>query len=168
MAKKTAYMGMLTALAFVLSYLESLLPINLGVPGIKLGLANLVVIIALYTMNTKMAFTLSLVRILLTGFTFGNLSTMIYSLAGGMLSLGIMILVKRFPLFSVTGVSVLGGVFHNVGQIIAAALIAETGSLFYYLPVLIFSGTIAGTLIGILASILIRHLTKLGNREQSI
>ena len=159
MAKKTAYMGMLTALAFVLSYLESLIPINLGVPGIKLGLANLVVIIALYTMDTKMAFTLSLVRILLTGFTFGNLSTMIYSLAGGMLSLGIMIFVKRFPVFSVTGVSVLGGVFHNVGQIAAAALIAETGSLFYYLPVLIFSGTIAGTLIGILSSILIRHLT---------
>ena len=150
MAKKTAYMGMLTALAFVLSYLESLIPINLGVPGIKLGLANLVVIIALYTMDTKMAFTLSLVRILLTGFTFGNLSTMIYSLAGGMLSLGIMIFVKRFPVFSVTGVSVLGGVFHNVGQIAMAAFVVETRGLYYYLPPLLIAGVITGFLNGTL------------------
>ena len=86
MAKKAAYMGMLTALAFVFSYIESLLPINLGIPGVKLGLANLVVIVALYTMGVRAAFTLSLVRIVLAGFTFGSPASMIYSLAGGMAS----------------------------------------------------------------------------------
>lgn len=110
---------------------------------------------------------MSLVRILLTGFTFANLSMMIYSLAGGMLSLIIMILVKRSNLFSVTGVSVLGGVFHNLGQIIAAALVVETAGLLYYLPVLILSGTISGVLIGILSSILIQRLTKLINDMQN-
>lgn len=161
MAKKAAYMGMLTALAFVFSYIEFLLPINLGVPGIKLGLANLVVIVALYLMNVRAACTLSFVRILLTGLTFGNPASMIYSLAGGMLSLAIMIMAKKSDFFSVTGVSVLGGVFHNVGQIIVAILVVETKSLLFYLPVLILSGTIAGVLIGILASILIRHLNKM-------
>ncbi len=167
MAKKTAYMGMLTALALVFSYIEFLLPVNLGIPGIKLGLANLAVMVTLYIISARAAFTLSLVRILLTGFTFANLSMMIYSLAGGMLSLIIMILVKRSNLFSVTGVSVLGGVFHNLGQIIAAALVVETAGLLYYLPVLILSGTISGVLIGILSSILIQRLTKLINDMQN-
>ncbi len=160
MAKKTAYLGMLTALAFVFSYIESLLPIHLGVPGIKLGLANLVVIVALYTMGIKTACALSLVRIVLVGFTFGNPASMIYSLAGGILSLLVMILAKRFKAFSVTGVSVLGGVFHNLGQIAVAALAVETASLFYYLPMLVLSGTIAGIVIGVLASVLIQRLTK--------
>ncbi len=126
----------------------------------KLGLANLVVIIALYMMDARRAFTLSLVRILLSGLTFGNPASMIYSLAGGMLSLVIMIFAKKCKVFSVTGVSILGGVFHNVGQILVAAVVVETASLLYYLPVLVLSGTIAGVMIGILASILIRHLSK--------
>lgn len=167
MAKKTAYMGMLTALAFVFSYIESLLPINLGVPGIKLGLANLVIIVTLYTIGIKAACTLSLVRIVLTGFTFGNPVSMIYSLAGGILSLVIMILAKRSKTFSVTGVSVLGGVFHNFGQIMVAAVVVEMASLFYYLPVLILSGTIAGVAIGMLASILIQHLIKMIEQNES-
>lgn len=160
MAKRVAYMGMLTALAFVFSYIEFLLPINLGVPGIKLGLANLVVIIALYMMDARRAFTLSLVRILLTGLTFGNPASMIYSLAGGMLSLAIMILARKCKIFSVTGVSILGGVFHNVGQILVAAVVVETASLLYYLPVLVLSGTVAGVAIGILASVIIRRLSR--------
>ena len=167
MAKKTAYMGMLTALAFVFSYIESLLPINLGVPGIKLGLANLVIIVTLYTIGIKAACTLSLVRIVLTGFTFGNPVSMIYSLAGGLLSLVIMILAKRSKTFSVTGVSVLGGVFHNFGQIMVAAVVVEMASLFYYLPVLILSGTIAGVAIGMLASILIQRLIKMIEQNES-
>lgn len=165
MAKKTAYMGMLTALAFVFSYIEFLLPISLGVPGVKLGLANLVVIVCLYLAGVKAACTLSLVRIVLTGLTFGNPASMIYSLAGGALSLFVMILARRWKCFSVTGVSVLGGVFHNVGQILAAIAVVETTSLLYYLPALILSGTIAGTLIGILASLLIRHLKKAVDAE---
>ncbi len=160
MTKRIAYLGVFTALAFVFSYIEFLLPLNFGVPGIKLGLANLVVIVALYMINVRAACLLSFVRILLMGLTFGNMASMIYSLAGGMLSLVIMILAKRGNVFSVTGVSVLGGVSHNVGQIIIAILVVETKSLLYYLPVLIISGTVTGALIGILASILIRHLNK--------
>lgn len=166
MAKRIAYMGMFTALAFVFSYIEFLLPINLGVPGIKLGLANLVVIVALYIVNVRAACTLSFVRIVLTGLTFGNMASMIYSLAGGILSLAVMILAKRWKIFSVTGVSVLGGVFHNVGQIMVAIVVLETTSLVYYLPVLVLSGTIAGTLIGILASVLIRRLNKVIKNDQ--
>lgn len=160
MAKKIAYLGMLTALAFVFSYIEFLLPLNFGVPGIKPGLANLVVIVALYMLNVRTACALSFVRILLTGLTFGNPASMIYSLVGGMLSLVVMILAKRCNLFSVTGVSVLGGVFHNIGQIVVAILVVETKSLLYYLPVLIISGTVTGALIGTLAAILIRYLNK--------
>ena len=161
MAKKTAYMGLLTALAFVFSYLESLLPVNLGIPGVKLGLANLVVIVTLYTMGVKEACTLSLVRIVLAGFTFGNPASMIYSLAGGAFSLLVMIGGQKTKLFSVTGVSVLGGVSHNVGQILVAVLVVENARLMYYLPVLILTGTAAGTVIGIVAAVLIKHLKDL-------
>ncbi len=110
---------------------------------------------------------MSLVRIVLTGFTFGNPVSMIYSLAGGILSLVIMILAKRSKTFSVTGVSVLGGVFHNFGQIMVAAVVVEMASLFYYLPVLILSGTIAGVAIGMLASILIQRLIKMIEQNES-
>ena len=151
-------MGMFTALAFVFSYLEFLIPINLGIPGVKLGLANLVTIVALYTMGIKEACTLSLVRIVLNGLTFGNPSAMLYSLAGGILSLLAMAAAQKFKLFSVTGVSVLGGVFHNLGQILAAALVVENAKLLYYFPVLVPSGTIAGTVIGILAAMVIKRL----------
>ena len=160
MAKKAAYMGMLTALAFVFSYIESLLPINLGIPGVKLGLANLVVIVALYTMGVRAAFTLSLVRIVLEGFTFGSPASMIYSLAGGMLSLAVMAVARKAQVFSATGVSVLGGVSHNVGQIFVAILVMENTSLAYYLPVLVLSGTAAGVLVGILAAVLVKRLKK--------
>ena len=138
MAKKAAYMGMLTALAFVFSYIESLLPINLGIPGVKLGLANLVVIVALYTMGVRAAFTLSLVRIVLAGFTFGSPASMIYSLAGGMLSLAVMAVARKAQVFSATGVSVLGGVSHNVGQIFVAILVMEyAGSAYFFRTVIL-------------------------------
>ena len=107
MAKKTALLGMLVALAFVLSYIETLIPINLGIPGAKLGLANLVVMVALYTLGTKEAFALSMVRILLTGLTFSSMAAMLYSFAGGLLSFAVMYLAKRSKLFSAAGVSVL-------------------------------------------------------------
>ena len=107
MAKKTALLGMLVALAFVLSYIETLIPVNLGIPGAKLGLANLVVMVALYTLGTKEAFALSMVRILLTGLTFSSMAAMLYSFAGGLLSFAVMYLAKRSKLFSAAGVSVL-------------------------------------------------------------
>lgn len=166
MTKKIAFTGMFTALAFVFSYIESLLPINLGIPGVKLGLANLVVIVALYLIGVKSACILSMVRIVLMGFTFGNPASMIYSLVGGVLSLFVMILAKKIKFFSVTGVSVLGGVFHNIGQILIAIVVVETASLLYYLPILILSGTLAGVVIGMLAAVLIRHLQKALDESQ--
>ncbi len=160
MNKRIAYYGLLVALAFIFSYIEFLIPINLGVPGIKLGLANLVVIISLYLFGIREAAAISFIRIVLTGFTFGNVAAMIYSLAGGVLSLIVMIIAKKTDKLSLMGVSVLGGVFHNVGQIAVAVVVLETGSLVYYLPILLISGTVAGTIIGIIAARVIIRLPK--------
>ena len=136
-AGKIALYGMMTALAFLLSYVETLIPINLGVPGVKLGLANLASIVSLYLLGAGAAAAIALVRIVLVGFTFGNLSMMLYSLAGAAVSLLLMVVFRRLDWFGVTGVSILGGAGHNIGQLIVAALVVENASLFYYLPVLL-------------------------------
>ena len=159
--KKIAYLGLLIALAFVFSYIEFLIPVNIGIPGAKLGLANLVIIVALYTLNEKDAFILSMIRIVLVGFTFANLASMLYSLAGGILSFLAMLLAKRTKKLSITGVSVIGGVFHNVGQIIMAIWVVKTTSLIYYLPVLMVSGIAAGVAIGILGAMVTKRMKKL-------
>lgn len=156
--KKIAYAGLLTALAFVCSYVETLLPVSIGIPGAKLGLANLVILTCLYAMGEKPALLLSFVRILLVGFTFGNLASMLYSVAGAFLSYLVMVLAKKSGKFSITGVSVLGGIFHNFGQILVAIWVLETGSLIYYFPVLLLTGTIAGTVIGILGGKMVKRL----------
>lgn len=148
--KKIAYTGLFVALAFVFSYVEFLMPISIGIPGVKLGLANLVVIAAIYTIGEKDALLLSVIRIVLVALTFGNFANLIYSIVGGLLSFGVMVLAKKTGHFSVIGVSTLGGVFHNVGQILVAMLLLETSKLIYYLPVLIIAGTVSGVLIGIL------------------
>ena len=157
-AGKIALYGMMTALAFLLSYVETLIPINLGVPGVKLGLANLASIVSLYLLGAGAAAAIALVRIVLVGFTFGNLSMMLYSLAGAAVSLLLMVLFRRLDWFGVTGVSILGGAGHNIGQLIVAALVVENASLFYYLPVLLAAGTAAGALIGLLGGILVNRL----------
>lgn len=149
-AGKVAFYGMFVALAFVFSYVEVLIPFSFGIPGIKLGLANIVVLTALYAMGVKEAFVISCVRIILVGFTFGNMSSLLYSLAGGLLSWLIMCICKKVKIFSVIGVSVAGGIAHNIGQIAVAAIVLQTISLSYYLPVLLIAGTITGLLIGIL------------------
>ena len=156
--KKIAYLGLLIALAFIFSYLETLIPIHIGVPGAKLGLANLVILTALYTLQERDAFILSIVRIILVGFTFSNLASMFYSLAGGFLSFFAMVLAKKTEKLSMMGVSVIGGIFHNIGQIIMAILVVKTSSLIYYLPVLIIFGMIAGILIGILGAIITKRI----------
>ena len=157
MAKKTALLGMLVALAFVLSYIETLIPVNLGIPGAKLGLANLVVMVALYTLGTKEAFALSMVRILLTGLTFSSMAAMLLSFA-------VMYLAKKSKLFSATGVSVLGGISHNAGQIFVAMWVLDTATLIYYLPVLAITGIASGTVIGLLAVMVIRRVSGMINR----
>ena len=127
-AGKIALYGMMTALAFLLSYVETLIPINLGVPGVKLGLANLASIVSLYLLGSGAAAAIALVRIVLVGFTFGNLSMMLYSLAGAAVSLLLMVVFRRLDWFGVTGVSILGGAGHNIGQLIVAALVVENAS----------------------------------------
>ncbi len=156
--RKIAGIGMMIALAFVLSYLESLIPLPLGIPGIKLGLSNLVVVCCLYRFSPRITLLVALVRIVLAGLTFGSLVSMLYSLAGGMLSLAGMYLLKRLGWFSVYGVSLAGGVLHNLGQILVACAILQTGLLAYYLPILIVSGTVAGLGIGSVSGLLIKRL----------
>ena len=158
-ARRTALYGMMTALAFLFSYLETLIPLNLGVPGVKLGLANLVSIVALYLLGARPAAAITLVRVVLSGLTFGSLS-MMYSLGGAAVSLTLMILLKRLDCFGVTGVSIAGGAGHNIGQLAVAAAVVENGALFYYLPVLLAAGTAAGAVIGLLGGLLIRRLPR--------
>lgn len=157
--KNIALGGMLVALAMIFSYVETVLPLNIGIQGVKLGLANLVIIVCLYLLNAKAAFMISMIRIVLVAFTFANLSTMMFSIAGGALSLLCMILAKKSRKFSMTGVSIIGGITHNIGQILLAILIVDTPGLLSYLPVLVIAGTVSGFLIGILAAILIEKLS---------
>ncbi len=157
---KIAYFGLFIALAFVLSYVEYLFPFNIGIPGAKVGLPNIVIVTALYTTGIVDAFILSMVRVVLVGITFGNISMMIYSLAGAILSIAAMLIGKKINMFSVTGVSVLGGVFHNIGQIIVAIFVLETKSLLYYLPFLVIIGTLSGVVIGIISSLVAGRVSK--------
>lgn len=146
---RIAFLGFFTSLAIIFGYIDSLLPVFGGVPGIKLGLANLAVLIVLYRYGLKEAAAVSVVRIFVVGFLFGNLFSIIYSLAGGICSLLMMYLVKTKFQFSIIGVSWVGGVFHNIGQLAAAMAIVESLSLAYYLPVLLVAGMITGICIGV-------------------
>ncbi|NLJ97245.1 MAG: Gx transporter family protein [Clostridiales bacterium] len=159
-SKKVASYGLFIALAFIFSYIEYLIPLPFTMPGIKLGLANLVIIIALYGIGIKEAFILSMVRILLVGFTFRDPSTLLFSFAGGILSWLLMAICKKSKLFSMVGVSIVGGIAHNIGQIIVAIYYVNNTSLLYYLPFLMISGVVSGTLIGILAALTIKRLNK--------
>ena len=161
MGKKAAYLGVFTALAMIFSYLESRIPLPIGIPGIKLGLANLLIVVALYKIGTREAFAISVVRIVLSGFIFANLFSIIYSLAGGILSFVVMYLLKKRGTFSVYGVSLAGGVFHNIGQMLIAMLIVETASVAYYAPVLMIAGVITGLIIGAAANEIIKRLKNL-------
>ena len=142
--KKLANMAMLVALAMIFSYVESLIPINFGVPGMKLGVANLVTVTGLYFLEIPEVLAVSVLRVLLTGFLFGNGMSIIYSLAGAVVSLLAMVLVKKMDGISIVGVSITGGVFHNIGQILVAMAVVENLKLIYYLPVLLVAGKGAG------------------------
>lgn len=161
MKSKVAYFGVFTALALIFSYVETLIPIQFGIPGVKLGLANLIIVIALYRMGLSEVYLLSIVRVLLSGFIFGNYFSIIYSLAGGLLSLTVMAFLRKRGDFSVIGVSIAGGVFHNVGQLIIASLIVETFSVMYYFPVLLIAGLVTGLLIGIVSDSMLKRLANL-------
>lgn len=156
--RMVALTGVFIALALVLSYLEGLIPVFAAVPGVKLGIANIVTMLAMYKLGVKPAIVISAGRIVLSGILFGNLYVIIYSLAGAALSMCIMIILKKVKLFSVVGVSVAGAVAHNAGQIIVAVFLMENVNIMYYLPVLIISGVVAGIVVGILMSYIIRNV----------
>lgn len=158
MAKRVAYTAILIALAMIFSYVEVLIPFHFGIPGIKLGLANLVVVIAIYILKPAQVMVISIARIVLVSFLFGNMSSMLYSLAGGILSFFVMLLLKKIKGFSMLGVSIAGGVSHNVGQLLLAAVVVENMSVFYYMPVLLVAGVITGMLIGVVAKRVSVHI----------
>lgn len=162
--KNVALFGMMVALAFTFSYLESLIPFNFGIPGVKLGLANLVVVVALYTMKPGEAFFIAVVRIFLAGLTFGNVYSLAYSLCGGILSFAVMALVRKTKL-SIIGVSMLGGICHNIGQIVVAAIVMETARIAYYLPVLLAAGLATGLLLGIVSKLIVDRVDKIKKRN---
>ena len=178
--KKLANMAMLVALAMIFSYVESLIPINFGVPGMKLGVANLVTVTGLYFLKTPEVLAVSVLRVLLTGFIFGNGMSIIYSLAGAVVSLLAMALVKKMDGISIVGVSITGGVFHNIGQILVAMSVVENLKLIYYLPVLLVAGTVTGFVIGIVAgkqncdrqdlyvTILVKQEVSMKNKEMKV
>ncbi len=147
--QKIALNGALAALAMILSYVEMQIPAFFAVPGVKLGLTNIVVLVALYVLGEKNAFFINVVRIVVVSMLFGNIMGFAFSIAGGMLSTLVMILLKKTSRFSVTGVSVAGGISHNVGQIIVAMILLNTKAIIWYLPILWISGIVSGAVIGL-------------------
>ena len=162
-AYQLAFSAVTVAVAMILSFVESRIPAFLPIPGIKIGLANMVTVFVLYRVGPARAAVVSFIRILLSALLFGSLPAMIYSFCGGALSLGIMALASRWKLFSPVGVSALGGVFHNIGQIFAAWILLGSSVVLFYLPALLISGTLSGVLIGVSAGILVRR-TDIGRK----
>lgn len=160
-ARRIAFLGLCVALSMILSYFESLIPPLVAVPGVKVGLPNLVMIFMLYKIGPKETVAVSLVRVVLVSILFGSVVSMIYSLVGATLSLAGMILLKKTGKFSTLTVSVVGGVLHNIGQVLTAMAIMETSQIIYYLPVLLISGTIAGVVIGLTASLIVKRMERI-------
>lgn len=158
--KKVAFLGLFISLAMILSYVESQIPALVAVPGVKVGLPNIVMVLLLYKIGAKETVTVSIIRIILISLLFGNVQTMTFSIAGAVLSLLGMILLKKTDWFSCVTVSIVGGILHNVGQIIAACFWTGTAEIAYYLPPLLISGILAGAVIGIVAGILVKRLEK--------
>lgn len=159
-AKTIATAAILASLALIFSYVEFLIPISIGIPGIKPGLANIVIVVALYKLGARTALMVNITRILLAAALFGSVFSALYSLAGGLVSFAAMAALKRTNLFSTAGVSMAGGVFHNMGQLLIAASLVETFQIFYYFPLLLISGLLTGVLNGVIASLILRALNK--------
>ena len=158
--KKLVTLSSLIAIAMILSYVESLIPVFIPIPGVKLGLSTIASVFALYTLGAPAAIAVALVRVSLSSALFGSITSFLYSLSGALLSLAAMCLLHRVKCLSPIGVSTVGGVCHNIGQIAMAALIMGSGAIFLYLPVLLISGTVSGVVIGIVGGILSKRLEK--------
>lgn len=160
MKNKVAYLGLFLSLALICSYVEAIIPFSFGIPGVKLGLTNIVVVLMLYSVGTKEALIVSYARIILSGFMFGSGFSILYSLVGGTLSFIVMYLLKKTKKLGVTSVSVAGGLSHNIGQLLVAAIVVENLYIFYYIPVLVIAGSITGLIIGIVSNEVILRLGK--------
>ena len=167
MQSDVALYGMLASVALVMGYIESLIPIPYPVYGMKIGLANIVIVWVLYAMDIKAAATISFIRVILAGFLFGNLYSIIFSLAGAALSMVMMWLLKKTNKFSIIGVSIAGGVCHNLGQIVVAAIVLENIKIVTIYPYLMISGVVSGILIGILGGILFKKIKILQKNVRS-
>lgn len=150
----------MSSLALIFSYVEAIIPFNAGIPGVKLGIANIVTVIALYKLSIKHAAIVSFIRIMVAGFLFSGLFGAIYSLAGATVSLIGMIFLKKTGRFSIAGVSMAGGVLHNLGQLLVASFLIKDLRIFFYFPILLFSGLASGIAIGIAATLIMRVLPK--------
>lgn len=162
---KVAFLGIFTALAMILSYIESQIPTFVAIPGIKLGLPNIAIIVVLYCIGFKEATFINLVRVILVSLLFSSTLTMAYGLAGATLSLIVMGLLKKSNFFSPIVVSVAGAISHNIGQIIVAIFVTQTSQLMYYLPILLFTGTISGVIIGLIGAQVVKKTEKIMNKE---
>ena len=158
--KRLTTLALLVAVAMMLSYIEAQIPISVSVPGVKLGLSNIATLFALYILGASEAALVSVVRVVLSSLIFANPIMMIYSLSGAALALIFMILMKRLGVFSMLGVSVVGGVMHNAGQIIAAVILMKDSGIVYYLIPLVISGTVAGVAVGAVAALLVKKIGK--------
>lgn len=159
-AQVVSRVALMASLALIFSYIEAIIPYNPGIPGIKLGIANIVTIIALYKFGWKDAAAVSVIRIIVAGLLFNGLFGALYSLAGALVSFLGMLLLKKTDRFSITGVSMAGGVLHNLGQLLVAAALIEDIRIFFYFPVLLFSGMASGIAIGIAAELILRVLKR--------
>lgn len=158
MKNKTAFLGLLLSFALILSYIETLIPLPIGIPGIKLGLSNLAVLLCLYLLGSKEALLLTTLKALISGLLFGNLFMILYSLSGAWLSYLVMIGMKRSRWFHVPVVSAAGGVMHNMGQLFVAFFVVKTYGVFYYVPILMVAGLIVGLIIGSVASLVLPYI----------
>ena len=159
-SKKTAVLGICIALAMIFSYIELQIPSFVAIPGIKLGLPNIVIIIALYKFGWKEAVIINILRVLIVSVLFGTVLSLLYSIAGAVISLTIMIILKKLSIFSTVLVSVFGAICHNIGQIAVAIFVLDTSELLYYLPVLLITGTVSGILIGLIGANVVKKLEK--------
>jgi len=157
-SKKLTTLALSVAIAMILSFVESKIPLFVAIPGIKVGLANIAVVFTLYKIGAKEAIAVSLVRVVLVSMIFGNIESMLFSLTGATLSFVVMFLMKKYTPLTEVAVSVSGGIMHNIGQIFVAFLLLETEVVFYYLPFLLISGIAAGVAVGIVSSLLVRKI----------
>lgn len=186
--KKTAELGLFLALALILAYVESLIPFSFGIPGIKLGLPNLIVLLLLYdsignddadikeqagmrsvrilTKGEREALLVNGLRIVLSGFLFSNLYAILYALAGAAFSFLAMLFARKTKRFSMAGVSMFGGVFHNIGQILVAMAVVETFAVVYYVPFLIVAGVVTGTMLGLVGKELLPYLRRINRKGE--